>query len=270
MILKGKVAVVFGAGGFVGSAVARSFAQEGAKVYLGGRTIEKLQRVADDITDAGGDATAVAVDATDESAVDQQVAALAADAGGLDITFNAISYGDVQGAPLSELPPEHVLGPVDYALRTHLYTVRACARHIVQQGSGAVMTVTGYGPPFPELGSTAITWHAVEGLYRQWAAELGPHGVRVCWLRTGGFRESVLGAAAYDSLFMFSDGDLVPLSRLSGDTAEADLAGIEQETMLKRLPSLAEAGATAAFLASDHARSITATAVNLTSGAVAD
>jgi 3-oxoacyl-[acyl-carrier protein] reductase len=70
---------------------------------------------------------------------------------------------------------------------------------------------------------------------------------------------------------MLADGSPVPLSELVGDgSAEQELETLQGETMLKRLPSLAEAGSVAALLASDHAKSITATAVNLTSGAVAD
>jgi 3-oxoacyl-[acyl-carrier protein] reductase len=271
VLLEDKIAVVYGGGGFVGGAVARAFAREGAKVFLAGRTLAKLERVAAEVTDAGGEAEVAQVDVLDESAVDRHADAVAAATGRIDITFNAVAYGDIQGAPLVDLPLEHITRPVDNALRAHLLTVRACARHIVKQGSGAVMTVTGYGPPAPELGSTAIAWSTVEGIYRQWASELGPQGVRVCWLRTGGFRESILGASAYESMYLFSDGALVSVSELAGDSnAEDDLASLEQETMLKRLPSLDEAGATAAFLASDHARSVTATAVNLTSGAVAD
>jgi 3-oxoacyl-[acyl-carrier protein] reductase len=160
---------------------------------------------------------------------------------------------------------------VTTALRSQYLTVRAVARHMVRRGSGAILTVTGYGPPFPELGGTAVAWQTVESLYRQWACELGPAGVRVAWLRTGGFAESVAGAAAYDSVHQVVDGRLVPLSEVVDDAAAAErLAALERETMLGRLPSLVDAGAAAVFLVSDHGGAVTASAVNLTSGAVAD
>jgi 3-oxoacyl-[acyl-carrier protein] reductase len=136
-------------------------------------------------------------------------------------------------------------------------TTRAAARAMVGQGSGVILTVVGYGTPTPNIGSTMISWDAVQSMLRQFAAELGPKGVRVAWLRTAGFIESILEAPDYGSSF-------TPLA------GQELLKELEARTMLQRLPSLAEAGDLAAFLASDLARSITATGVNLTAGAVAD
>lgn len=272
MLLEDRIAVVYGAGGFVGGAVTRAFAREGAHVFLAGRTPAKLEKVAADIASAGGTAEIEQVDVLDEAAVDDFTDAVAARAGRIDISFNAVTFGDVQGAPLADMALEHVTQPVSNALRAQFLTVRAAAHHMIKRGSGVVMTVTGYlQQPYPAMGGTPVAWSTVESLYRQWACELGPRGVRVTWLRTAGFRESILGAAAYESVYMLTDGVPVPLSDLVDDTsAEQNLEAVKDQTMLKRLPSLAEAGSTAAFLASDHAKSITASAVNLTSGAVAD
>lgn len=68
MLLKNKNAVVYGAGGAIGGAVARSFAQERAEVFLTGRTIATLKVVADDITRAGGAVEIAQVEALDERA----------------------------------------------------------------------------------------------------------------------------------------------------------------------------------------------------------
>jgi len=57
MLLKNKIALVYGGGGAIGGAVARVFAREGAKVFLAGRTLAKLQKVAKDISDAVGSPT---------------------------------------------------------------------------------------------------------------------------------------------------------------------------------------------------------------------
>jgi 3-oxoacyl-[acyl-carrier protein] reductase len=127
-----------------------------------------------------------------------------------------------------------------------------------------------------------VAWTAIEGLYRQWACELGPSGIRIAWLRTGGFAESILGASRYESVYMVQEGKLVSLAELSeqgrstageqqeGMPAEEEVRALADTTLLRRLPSLDDAGAIATFLASDRARSITATAVNVTSGAVVD
>jgi 3-oxoacyl-[acyl-carrier protein] reductase len=257
MLLEDKIAVVYGAAGAVGGAVARAFAREGARVILAGRTLAPLDEVAEGIRAAGGVADTAEVDALDQEAVDAFVDAVVARFGRIDVSFNAVTYGDVQGAPLVDLPTERLARPIANALRTHHLTTRAAARSMVRQGAGVILTVTGHGPPTPGIGSTMVTWDAVQGLLRQFAAELGPKGVRVAWLRTAGFVESILEAPDYGSSY-------TPLA------GRELLKELEAGTMLDRLPSLAEAGDLAAFLASERARSITAAGVNITSGAVAD
>jgi 3-oxoacyl-[acyl-carrier protein] reductase len=257
MLLDDKIAVVYGAGGAVGGAVARAFAREGAKVVLAGRTLASLDKVAEEIRAAGGVAETAPLDALDQRAVDAFVDGVVARHGRIDVSFNAVTYGDIQGAPLTDLPMERITTPVAAAVQIQYLTARAAARSMVAQGSGVILTVTGYGPPTPEIGSTMITWDAVQSLLRQFAAELGPKGIRVAWLRAAGFVESILEAPDYGSSF-------TPLA------GQELLTELEARTMLHRLPSLAEAGDLAAFLASDQARLITAAGVNLTSGAVAD
>ena len=104
MLLEDKNAVIYGAGGAVGSAVARVFGREGAKVHLAGRTLESLEEVAEEIRSAGGLAETAQVDANDEHAVDRHADAVATSAGGIDVSFNLISVGDIQGTPLAEMP----------------------------------------------------------------------------------------------------------------------------------------------------------------------
>src|SRR5437588_11988519 len=99
MLLENKVAVIYGAGGPIGGAVARAFAREGARVFLAGRMLAKLDTVANEIRSMGGTASTIVVDATDEQAVDSCVDAVVEQVGSLDISFNLISYGDVQQPP---------------------------------------------------------------------------------------------------------------------------------------------------------------------------
>ena len=75
MLLQDKSALVYGGGGSVGGAVARAFAREGARVFLGGRTLATVERVASEITAGGGQAQAAQVDALDEQAVTLAVVA---------------------------------------------------------------------------------------------------------------------------------------------------------------------------------------------------
>jgi 3-oxoacyl-[acyl-carrier protein] reductase len=106
VLLEGKNAVIYGGGGAIGGAVARAFAREGARVHLAGRTQAKLEEVARQIRAAGGVAQTARVDALDETAVDEHADAVAAAAGGIDVSFNLISHGDVQGTPMAEMELE--------------------------------------------------------------------------------------------------------------------------------------------------------------------
>jgi NAD(P)-dependent dehydrogenase (short-subunit alcohol dehydrogenase family) len=247
MMLANKVAVIYGAGGPIGGAVARAFAREGAKVYLSGRTKGKLDEVADAIRASGGQATSEVVDAVDEQAVDRYVDAVVDDAGQLDISFNLISYGDIQ-QPLTEISVDDFLQPITTAMRTHFLTGRAAARHMIPRRTGVILAFGGDGPQtLPGLGGFKIALDALEGLRRQWAVELGPHDIRVVTLTTGGVPETLPEGFA---------------------GREQIVASLEQMALLNRTATLADVGNVAAFVASDQARTITASAVNISCGAI--
>jgi 3-oxoacyl-[acyl-carrier protein] reductase len=263
MLLENKNAVIYGGSGSVGGAVARAFAREGARVFLAGRTLAMLEEVAEEITASGGVAETAQVDALDEEAVEEHADAVAEKAGGIDISFNAIFNDDVQGAPLAEMPFEDFARPITKAMRNQFLTARAVARHMVEQGSGVILTITGgYREAVPTIGGTVVAWAAIEAQCRQWACELGPQGIRVVWLRTTGLPETIpdTGDAVADLGTGFGEGM----------TREEVIAGMQEETMLKRLPTLAELGKVAAFMASDQASAMTATLANITCGAFLD
>jgi 3-oxoacyl-[acyl-carrier protein] reductase len=150
VLLEDKNAVIYGAGGSIGGAAARAFAREGAKVHLAGRTLESLEEVAGQIRSAGGVAETAQVDAIDEQAVDQHADAVVASAGGIDVSFNLISVGDVQGTLLAEMPLEDFERLVMTAVRTQFLTARAAARHMISQGSGVIFFFGGYRNPVPD------------------------------------------------------------------------------------------------------------------------
>jgi NAD(P)-dependent dehydrogenase (short-subunit alcohol dehydrogenase family) len=260
MLLENKNAVVYGGGGAVGGAVARAFAREGAAVFLVGRTLASLNRVAEDIAAEAGVAEVAQVDALDEEAVDRHADAVAERGGSIDISFNAIGHQDVHGLPLVDMPFEDFARPITIAMRTQFLTMRAAARHMIARGSGVIMTITAATARqvIPDVGGTGVTFDAMESLCRQWARELGPHGVRVAWLQTTGLPEG-LHASVFPDYGTGSEG---------GMTREQLVAWLEGKTMLNRLTTLAEVGRAAAFTASDQAGAITAAGVNLTCGSV--
>src|SRR4051812_49038172 len=103
MLLEKKNAIIYGAGGSIGSGVAQTFAREGATVFLIGRTRDKLAALAQNITSDGGAAEVAVVDALDEQAIDAHAQAVAAQAGSIDISINLISRGDIQGTRLLDM-----------------------------------------------------------------------------------------------------------------------------------------------------------------------
>jgi 3-oxoacyl-[acyl-carrier protein] reductase len=260
MLLEDKTAVVYGGAGSVGAAVARAFAREGARVFLAGRTPATLDAVAAEISGSGGAVQTARVDALDERAVDAHADAVAAEAGGIDVSFNAIGHGDVHGLPLLEMPLEDFARPIINAVRSQFLTTRAAARHMTRQGSGVVMAITATTAraSIPEIGGTGVSFDAIESLCRQWACELGGYGVRVVWLQTTGLPEAI--AAPVQPAYGTGATD--------GMTRAELIAWLQGSTMLNRLTSLAEVGNAAAFLASDLAGATTAASANLTCGQV--
>jgi NAD(P)-dependent dehydrogenase (short-subunit alcohol dehydrogenase family) len=263
MRLEGKVAIVYGAAGRVGRGVARAFAREGARVFLGGRTRESLDAVAEDIAAAGGAAETARVDAVDEGSVGSFVDQVVAEAGRVDVSFNAIGHGDVHGSPLVEMSLEDFARPVTTAVTTQFLTTRAAARHMVERGSGVILAITATTARhvIPEVGGTGVAFDAIESQCRQWARELGPKGVRVAWLRTTGIPEAIDDTGITFPEYGTGTG--------RGMTREELIAWLQGKTMLGRLTTLADVGTAAAFLASDLAGAITGTALDITCGSVA-
>ena len=260
MLLDDKVALIFGASGSVGRAVARAFAREGAAVFLAGRTQGPLEAVGQEIAAAGGRAETTPVDVLDEAAVDQLADDVAERAGHIDVSFNAVSHGDVHGAPLVEMPYDDFARPITTAMRAQFLTTRAAARHMIGRGSGVIMgiTATTARMVIPQVGGTGVTFDAIESQCRQWAAELGPHGIRVVWLHTTGLPEALADIPVFPD-YGTRGGQ--------GLTREELIDWLQGKTMLDRMTSLADVANVAAFVASDQASAMTATAVNITCGA---
>ena len=257
MLLEGKNAVIYGAGGSIGGAVAKEFAREGASVFLTGRNRENLETVAREITAAGGSAEVAVVDALDEEAVDEHARAVASRVGSIDVSFNLITRGDVQGIPLVEMTTADFVRPVITGLTTTFITARAAARHMVEQESGVILALdSGSASRSPGMGGTGPADAATDTFVRNLAAEIGPRGVRVLGIWTAGLPETFSKdkIAAVDSRFQ----DEAALQGL--------IESLDRMRMTRRSPRLEEVAATAAFLASEKAGAITGTFVNATSG----
>jgi NAD(P)-dependent dehydrogenase (short-subunit alcohol dehydrogenase family) len=260
MLLENKVAIVYGGGGIIGRAVVRAFVSEGARVFIAGRTRHRLDAIAGELAGTGKIAGLGVVDVLDEAAVEEHFGSVVAAAGAVDICFSALSYGDVHGSPLLTMPIDDFMRPVVTATRAQFLTTRAVARHMTQRRSGVIVgiTATTSRQSIPEVGGTGVAFDAMESQWRQWAAELGPLGVRVAWLLTTGIPEALHGGDALQPAY----GTGSPMTR------DQLLKWNRDKTMLRGLATLADVGAAAAWIASDAAKGMTAAAVNITYGAV--
>ncbi len=251
MLLEGKNAVIYGGAGAIGSAVARSFAREGARVFLAGRTQAKLDALAEELRAAGGTADTAVVDALDAPAVEAHADAVVEAGGSLDISFNVIAHPYTHGTPMVEMDVEDYLAPPLTAIRTLFLCAKAGARHMKRQGGGVFLAFGGSGDPMRDyaIGGTQVAFEAVESMRRQLSAELGKDGIRFVTLRTGGVIDTIPADA---------------------DGREAIVEGIVGAGMLPHAAELADVGAVAAFAASDGARTMTAATVNVSCGALVD
>ncbi len=258
-MLADKTAVIYGGGGAIGGAVARAFAGAGAHVHLAGRSRARLEAVANDI----GEAAHVAeLDALDERAVVEHADAVAAEAGGIDIALNAVSFPYAQGTLLAGLAVDDVMHPIESFLRSNLITAKATARHMAARRSGAILTLSTAGSRFARPGNLGFgtTCAAIEQMSQRLAAELGPSGVRVVCLRPTAIADAASNGSYTGEVF-------APLAAAAGVSVEQMLAQWgEDQTLLGRLPTLEQVADAAVFLASDRAGAITGAVADLTCG----
>jgi 3-oxoacyl-[acyl-carrier protein] reductase len=256
MLLDNKTAIVYGAAGAIGSAVAQAYAREGAEVHLVGRTAPTLEKVAQRIQWDGGNAHVMQLDVLDRPALERHAATVAAASGGIDVCFNATSNDDRQGTPLLDMRFEDFLRPVTKAVTAHFNIATAVGRQMTLRGSGVILVMAGGREAIPHLGGSHVAWTALAGLCRQLAAEFGPHGVRVSWLLSP-------GSPGYKA------SDQQPPHRSDADSEPGPAPGT-QGLLLHHQPTYDEVANIATFAASDWARTITASEINITGGAVID
>ena len=237
-MLQDKNAVIYGGAGSLGSTIARAIAKEGAKVFLAGRHLASVQELADEIE------------------VKEFVGSITRAGATLDLSFCLIDYQVVQNLPLVELSVEDFVRPVSIAMRSHFLTATAAGKMMMKQRSGVILSLTatpgGIGYPFTAGFAPACS--AIETFSRNLASELGAYGVRVVNIRSGGSPDSRVFKQAIEH---------------NPKEMEAILRGMENDTMLKKLPLMDEIANTAVFLASDLANGITGVTVDVTGGTTA-
>ena len=240
--LSNKVAVVTGASSGIGYATAKLFAREGAKVVVAARRQPELDHLVEEITQAGGQATALAGDVKDEAFAIALVEVAKTQFGGLDVAFNnAGTLGEMGPTPDVEL------STWEDTIRTNLTSAFLGAKHqvpaMLERGGGSLIftsTFVGYTAGFPGTAAYAASKSGLIGLTQALACEFGAEGIRVNALLPGG-----------------TD---TPMGRIFAHTPES-LAFVERLHALKRMASPDEIAKSALYLASEASSFTTGSAL---------
>jgi len=256
MLLKNKNAIIYGAGGSLGGAVAKALAASGARLFLTGRNINSVKKVADEILASGGNAEVDQVDAFDEKAINDHLNKVVNQAGKVDISFNAVGINVLQNIPLADMAMDDFVRPITATMQTQFLTATAAGRIMIKQGSGIILTLTATpgGIGYPYTGGFAASCCALESFSRNLASELGVYGVRVVNMRSGGSPDSRIFKEAIEN---------------QPEVMKSVLGKMQEDTMLKKLPLMADIANVAVFRASDMAAKITGVTVDITCGTTA-
>lgn len=200
------------------------------------------------------------MDATDQSAGEAHLAEITAKAGPVKVMFNAIVWGDIQGAELTKMTLDHMLLPIR-TLTNWFYTGTAVARHMSESSGGAIVGITANAAreAYSNVGGFGIACAAVEHFLRQLAVENGPKAVRVTWVRSPGSPDTLGVRDAW-----------ILRAQLQGTTFEEVHREFARNTPIRRITALAQVADAAVLLASDLAGGMTATMANATGGAQVD
>jgi len=228
----GKTVLVTGAASGMGRATAHLFADEGAKVAVTDLAEGQVQRVVDEISDAGGVAQGWVLDVSDQAAVDRVVADIVTALGSLDILVN--NAGMVSGGPVGG--PSYLddfQRTLDVDLIAHVRTIRAALPHLKSSGEGRIVNIASTeGSGATRYNSAYVAAkHGVIGLTRALAMELGEFGITVNCVQPGPIRTGMTAAIPEEAKTKFARRR-VPLRRY-GEPEE-----VAQMTLSLCLPAM--------------------------------
>jgi NAD(P)-dependent dehydrogenase (short-subunit alcohol dehydrogenase family) len=244
--LKDKVAVVFAASGEIAGAVARSFSQHGAKVYVTARNLDAVKALAREIKANGGCAEAHKVDALNETEIDNFLKKVVTDNGKLDVVFNGIGvdYSEMGGRPPTTVATfEQFMAPMEKICGSQFLTSRVAAKYMIQtQSEGTILLLTAAlsRSKLSNLAGITAASAAVEGLTRVMAAEWGGDDIKVMCICSGALMETQRISGWIDAA-----------AKQYGIPSEQLVMQYKAFDILKTGPTLKQIGETAAFLASE-------------------
>ena len=183
MRLEGKVALVTGSTRGIGRTIAEMFAEEGAKVVVSGRSVDKGEKNVQRIRDAGGEAMFVPLDVADEASVQQAVAATVDAYGPITTLINnaaPTALVNVSMKPVLELSTQEWDDIVRGTLTSMFWTSKYTIPHMIEAGGGSIVNISSGGSVFgvPGLSAYSAAKGGVNSLTRVLAVEHGAQGIR--------------------------------------------------------------------------------------------
>lgn len=184
-MLEGKTGVVIGASTGIGRATAKALADEGVEVALAARTTSKLEAVAAEIEDDGGDALVAPVDVRDPEQVRQVFETVEDHFGSVDISVNSAGVG--YWKPIREIEPEEWQHEVEVNLLGLMNATRCAATTMLEQGFGHIVNVSSISAcfPNPEYPGYTATKYGVSGFTKSAHVALRDEGIRVTLIEPG-------------------------------------------------------------------------------------
>ncbi|OUS94673.1 SDR family NAD(P)-dependent oxidoreductase [Rhodococcus sp. NCIMB 12038] len=255
--LSGKRAVVTGGSRGIGLAIARSLASEGVDVVLAARGAEALELAAKTLSqETGRRVIGVPTDTGDDESVRALVQRTVDELGGVDILVNAAATPWSAGKPsdFASTTDDVVRGEFEIKVLGYLRTARAVAPHLVEQGWGRIINISGLGARQANSIAQTVRNVGVSALTKNLADELGPHGVNVTVVHPGLTRTERL----VDRLTEQSEAEGVPVAELESRLAT---------NSIHRLIDASEVADVVTFLASPRSVGITGDAVAVGGGA---
>ena len=175
--LRGRVAIVTGAGRGIGAAIARLFSRAGAHLALLDKDGATVSRTAEEIGVVGGEALPFTADVTDAFAIERVFDQIAEEWDRLDILVN--NAGIVLDATLPDVTDEDWAQTLDVNLRGAMVCTRAAVPHMLKNGHGRILSASSLVARNGNFGQTAYAASkaGLIGMTRSWARELGPKGI---------------------------------------------------------------------------------------------
>ncbi|GAA3566974.1 SDR family oxidoreductase [Amycolatopsis ultiminotia] len=254
--LDGARAIVTGGSRGIGLAVARVLVAEGARVALAARDEQRLEAAADSLRGGGAEVLVAPADTTDDTSVRAMVDEVAGVWGGVDVLVNCAAQPSFGSAPagLANLTDAAVATDFDTKVLGYLRCARAVAPHMIAQGRGRIVNISGLATRRTGSIPGTIRNVAVAALTANLADELGPHGIGVTVVHPGMVETERTPALVADR------------AAATGGTEEQVRADLGATTSLRRLVAADELADVVVFLCSPRAAAVTGDAVTVAAG----